>query len=215
MSSQIRKSYGNRFLACVIMMILPFIITDACPQPNTIRNGRNSNLQQLDKAMPYFQSGKYHEALLLFEPLMHKDAIDKRTTAFLGVCYYYEGEYAHAIQCFEHIASEIDCFAPGEQSVYYFCAAESMLHMKRYQQAIPLYQKYIVLCHPNEKATAYYSMGICYMNDLKWSDALKCFTTVKEMEQQYNTISTERMQKLQKMMDKCALTTEHGTSFAY
>ena len=49
-----------------------------------------SDSELLGKAIEYFQSGKFHEALLLFDKLDNRYKLNPRFRAFLAVCYYYD-----------------------------------------------------------------------------------------------------------------------------
>ena len=46
----------------------------------------------LDKAVAYFNSEKYHEALLIFQQLDKRYKLNDRFRAYIGLCYYNEWE---------------------------------------------------------------------------------------------------------------------------
>ena len=54
---------------------------------------KDASSQLLTRAIEYFQSGKYHEALLLFQRLDNKYKLNARFQGYIGVCYFYDGDY--------------------------------------------------------------------------------------------------------------------------
>lgn len=73
----------------------------------------------------------------------------------MGVCYYYEWDYKNACKILEGTISELAVLAPREQSVYYYCLAESCFMQNEYNKAIPYYEKATILCLDNEKPISY------------------------------------------------------------
>ncbi len=59
-----------------------------------------SDKDRLGMALEYFQSGKYHEAILLFGKLDKGYRLNPRFKAYMGVCYFYETDYPNACKCF-------------------------------------------------------------------------------------------------------------------
>ena len=62
------------------------------------RAQKPSDSEQLGMALEYFQSAKYHEALLIFEKLDEHYTLNPRYHAYMGVCYYNEWLYQEACQ---------------------------------------------------------------------------------------------------------------------
>lgn len=118
--------------------------------------------EKLSLAVGYFQSGKYHEALLMFKKLDSKYRLNPRFQAYMGVSYFYDGEYEKAIAMLENILKKLQVFSPHEQSVYYYCTAESYFRLKKYIDAVPLYEHHLLLCYNNEKGDSLYRIGTCY-----------------------------------------------------
>ena len=52
-----------------------------------VRAQSPSDSQKLGMALDYFQSGKYHEALLVFQKLGQDYRLNPRFVAYTGVCY--------------------------------------------------------------------------------------------------------------------------------
>lgn len=169
---------------------------------------------KLERATQYFQSGKYHEALLLFQPLMHKYALNQRTIAYIGVCCYYERDYKMAIQCFAQAESTFTAFAPQERSVYYYCYAESLMQQKAYTEALPLYGQYTLICHPEEKSDALFKMAVCNFRICQWQQALDYIALATENNNRYGTLGKGKEQKMTDMKGECEEHLHNGTPFA-
>ena len=121
-----------------------------------------SDKDSLGMALDYFQSGKYHEAILLFGKLDKGYRLNPRFKAYMGVCYFYEKDYTNACRCFDEAIPLLQSFAPHERSVYYYMAAQSLLMTERYAEAIPLYEEVLNVCYDNEKGDALFGMASCY-----------------------------------------------------
>lgn len=123
---------------------------------------QHTDRETLDFAIEYFQSGKYHEALLEFKKLSGRYTLNLRFRAYIGVCYYYDADYPNATATLLPLLDSISVFEPHEQSVYVYCAAESLYHTEKYAEAIALYERYTLLCYNNEKANAYDRLAMCH-----------------------------------------------------
>lgn len=121
-----------------------------------------SDKDKLGMALDYFQSGKFHEAMLLFVKLDRQYQLNPRFKAYIGTCFYYEGDYRNASRYFDEAIPGIDAFAPHERSVYYYFAAESMRKNGEYKASIPMYEIMLNVCYDNEKADALFGIGACY-----------------------------------------------------
>ncbi|MBO4850020.1 MAG: tetratricopeptide repeat protein [Prevotella sp.] len=127
--------------------------------------------ERLGMALEYFQSGKYHEALLLFEQLDKEYSLNPRYHAYMGVCHYYEWEYEEACQLLDEAIPKLEAFAPHERSVYYFTNGESHFQLKQYAEAIPFFEKALTVCYENEKGDIHYRLGMCHMFAEEWLSA--------------------------------------------
>lgn len=141
----------GRSLFCIIFII---IFCSASP-PQT-------DQENLLRAVEYFQSGKYHEALLLFGRLEKKFNLNPRLVAYTGVCQFYDHDYKAASNTFDSIMPKLKVFAPHELSIYYYCAAESKYQLEHFNESITLFEKQLLLCYDNEKGDALLRIGICY-----------------------------------------------------
>ena len=127
------------------------------------KGDRKADAEQLARALDYFSSEKFHECLVLLQPLNRRYKLNPRYRAYLAVCLYYEWEYAEAIRLFDEVIPLLQGVAPHELSLYYWMDAESYFALQQYDRALPLYGKMLPLCRDNEKPDAYYRMGFCHL----------------------------------------------------
>lgn len=127
------------------------------------KGDRKVDAEQLARALDYFASEKFHECLVLLQPLNRRYKLNPRYRAYLAVCLYYEWEYAEAIRLFDEVIPLLQGVAPHELSLYYWMDAESNFALQQYDRALPLYGKMLPLCSDNEKPDAYYRMGFCHL----------------------------------------------------
>ena len=127
------------------------------------KGDRKADAEQLARALDYFSSEKFHECLMLLQPLNRRYKLNPRYRAYLAVCLYYEWEYAEAIRLFDEVIPLLQGVAPHELSLYYWMDAESYFALQQYARALPLYEKMLPLCRDNEKPDAYYRMGFCHL----------------------------------------------------
>ena len=124
---------------------------------------RKADAEQLARALDYFSSEKFHECLVLLQPLNRRYKLNPRYRAYLAVCLYYEWEYDEAIRLFDEVIPLLQGVAPHELSLYYWMDAESNFALQQYDRALPLYGKMLPLCRDNEKPDAYYRLGFCHL----------------------------------------------------
>lgn len=127
------------------------------------KSDRKEDAEQLARALDYFASEKFHECLVLLQPLNRRYKLNPRYRAYLAVCLYYEWEYAEAIRLFDEVLPQLQGVAPHELSLYYWMDAESYFALQQYDRALPLYGKMLPLCRDNEKPDAYYRLGFCHL----------------------------------------------------
>ena len=92
--------------------------------------------RMLGKAVDYFASGKYHEALTLFVKLDKKYKLNPRFMAYIGICYYHEQEYTQACRYLDTSIPSLSIYAPAERGIYYHAAADSHFKLEQYAEAI-------------------------------------------------------------------------------
>lgn len=127
------------------------------------KGDRKADAEQLARALDYFSSEKFHECLVLLQPLNRRYKLNPRYRAYLAVCLYYEWEYDEAVKLFDEVIPLLQGLAPHELSLYYWMDAESYFALQQYARALPLYEKMLPLCRDNEKPDAYYRMGFCHL----------------------------------------------------
>lgn len=127
------------------------------------KGDRNADAEQLARALDYFSSEKFHECLVLLQPLNRRYKLNPRYRAYLAVCLYYEWEYDEAVKLFDEVIPLLQGVAPHELSLYYWMDAESYFALQQYDRALPLYGKMLPLCRDNEKPDAYYRLGFCHL----------------------------------------------------
>lgn len=127
------------------------------------KGDRKEDAEQLARALDYFASEKFHECLVLLQPLDGRYKLNPRYRAYLAVCLYYEWEYAEAIRLFDEVLPQLQGLAPHELSLYYWMDAESYFALQQYARALPLYEKMLPVCWENEKPDAYYRLGFCHL----------------------------------------------------
>jgi tetratricopeptide (TPR) repeat protein len=133
------------------------------PSSQERKGDRKADAEQLARALDYFASEKFHESLVLLQPLNRRYKLNPRYRAYLAVCLYYEWEYAEAIRLFDEVLPLLQGLAPHELSLYYWMDAESYFALQQYDRALPLYGKMLPLCRDNEKPDAYYRLGFCHL----------------------------------------------------
>ena len=155
--------------------------------------------EQLSRAIDYFQSGKYHEALLLFNTLSKNHTLNYRFRAYIGVCNFYDRNYEQTIAAFDSIMPQLDKFAPHEQSIYYYSAAESNYQLKHYKKSLHLFEHQLLLCFDNEKGDALLRIGLCHRQLGNIPAAQEYLTQAvayyRRFNDQYKLIQVEREMK--------------------
>lgn len=181
----------KRSLVCVLLLM-----AHAFPHAQA-----QTDSERLGMALEYFQSQKYHESLLIFRDLEKKYRLNPRFQAYMGVCCYYEWDYMSACKYLDAVLPQMDAYSPQERSVYYFADAESHFQLQHYPQAIPLFDKMLLLCHDNEKPDAYYRLGFCYLFGNDWLNASKNFQSALELYKQYRSNEKARIAQLNNMIN--------------
>ena len=133
------------------------------PSSQERKSDKKADAEQLARALDYFASEKFHECLVLLQPLNRRYKLNPRYRAYLAVCLYYEWEYAEAIRLFDEVIPQLQGLAPHELSLYYWMDAESYFALQQYDRALPLYERMLPLCRDNEKPDAYYRLGFCHL----------------------------------------------------
>ena len=162
------------------------------PSSQERKSDKKADAEQLARALDYFASEKFHECLVLLQPLNRRYKLNHRYRAYLAVCLYYEWEYAEAIRLFDEVIPLLQGLAPHELSLYYWMDAESNFALQQYARALPLYEKMLPLCRDNEKPDAYYRMGFCHLFAEERKKAKECFELSLEGYLKYRNTPKEK-----------------------
>lgn len=133
--------------------------------------------EQLWRAIDYFQSGKYHEAALLFDRLNRSYILNPRYRAFMAMCHYEERDYARASSVLDSIMPMLAPYSPQERAVYAFAAAESHFALGHYAAAATYYESHLTLCHFEERGESLYRLGLCAMFQADYANAYDHFVS--------------------------------------
>ena len=106
--------------------------------------------ERLGMALDYYCSGKYHEALILFERLDRQYELNPRFHAYMGICYHYEQVYDMACQYLDAAIPHLGAFSPIERFTYYYTDAESHFALEEYEAALSCYEQALTVC-PEQK----------------------------------------------------------------
>ncbi len=190
------KRFYSLLAVCFFVLSLPVAAQSAASAD------RRSDAEQLGKAIEYFTYKKYHESLLIFQELNRHYRLNPRYKAYMGVCAYYDWNYALAVKCLDEAIPKLAAFAPGERSFYYWADAESHFALEQYADALPLYRDMLLVCHDNERADAYYRMGFCWMFAEEWASAWTALYQAQEYYKRYpDTASKARIAQIDHMLE--------------
>lgn len=140
----------------LLLILLCFVSVSVFPQ------GKEADTEALGRALEYFQSQKYHEALLIFQRLDQSYKLNARYKAYIGLCYYYDWDYKKATEYFDTFLPKLSMLAPEERALYYYADGESHFQLGHYDQAILLFQSALTLCHDRDKGDSWFRIGFCY-----------------------------------------------------
>lgn len=169
------------------------------------QNIKNTDTEKLERAIEYFQGEKFHEALLLLQELNNHYALNPRFKAYMGVCFYYDQDYKNACKYLEEVINKINILAPHEQSVYYYCLAESYFMQEKYSEAIPYFERATILCFDNEKAEILYKLAMCYMSNSNYDIAYEYFQSSLCYYEHYGNSQEvkQRITQINNLMQEC------------
>lgn len=186
----------SRILASLLLF---FVVTVSYAQQ------QSDDTEQLGMALEYFQSGKYHESLLIFQRLDKKYKLNPRFRAYIGLCYYYEWDYKKAVTYFDKELPKLGGLSPHELSVYYYSAAESYFQMQRYDKALPYFEQDLKLCYDKEKGDVCYRIGLCYMFQKEWQKAYDYYTKAEDYYRQFRDVNDleARLAQIATMKNGC------------
>ena len=186
-----------------------FLTTMLSMRPVADENVSDSEL--LGKAIDYFQSGKFHEALLIFDKLDRRYKLNPRFRAFIAVCHYYDWNDEQTCEYLDSLIPQLEPFAPHERSIYYYINAESHFNLKQYEQAIPYYEQALNVCYDNEKSDAFYRMGYCYLFNNDTVTATEYFQAALDYYRRFRNTNADQPRIVQIQTMIRSLAPEHTT----
>ena len=194
-----RKQTWKRWTVMALGLLCNMITLSA-------QSSTSADVEKLGKAVDYFNSGMYHEALLLFSTLDKEYELNARFHAYMGLCYYYEWNFQQACTYPDEAIPQVEGLAPHERSMYYFANAESHFNLEQYSEAIPFYESHVLVCYPNEKADSFYRIGFCYMFAEQWDNAMINFESSLAFYSRYPDVkyAQPRMKQLARMIEGCS-----------
>lgn len=154
-------------------------------------------------AIDYFQSGKYHEALLYFARLDSLYRLNPRFRAYTALCYYYDGDNRHAVRIFDVVLPQLTAFSPSERSVYYRANADAHQQLGQLDEAAAAYDSLLVLCHDNEKAEAYFQRGVIRTQQQQWLSALDDLQSALVCYRRFQPEAKARIAQIRNMIVGC------------
>ena len=108
--------------------------------------------ERLGMALDYYCSGKYYEALVIFERLDSQYQLNPRFHAYMGMCYYHERLYDLSCKYFDESIPQLGAFSPIERFTYYYSAGDSYLKLEDYAAALPYFEQALSVC-PEQRKT--------------------------------------------------------------
>lgn len=142
----------KKVIIALILSIAPLLL-----------HAQSRGSEDLGRAMEYFGSQKYHEALILFQKISKRYTLNPRIYAYMGVCYYKELDYMHASAVLDSIIPQLTPFPPHERAICYYSCAESHFILADYPTALSYYKMTLPVAFEREKGDIYYRMGCCGM----------------------------------------------------
>ena len=160
--------------------------------------------EMLGKATDYFQSGKYHEALLLYRRLDKSYKLSQRTRAFMGVSACYDGDYELACAILDSTLNDMQIYAPSEQAVYCYCDGQCHYALKEYEKAVSAFENHFNLCHPNERTDTLIMLARCHLELGNKYIAAEYLRSAIEYEKMFEPKgSSEKMQNILRLLELC------------
>ena len=141
------RPYIKRLLRYTMRIIVLLLVMTCTLQAQAA----DTDKELLGKAIEYYQGGKYHESILVFERLKKHYELNPRFVAYLGMSYYKEMQYKEAAACLKQCLPELTAYSPMEQAVYSYSCAESLFHLEHYKEAITYYERTLPLVSGNDK----------------------------------------------------------------
>lgn len=185
------------FVLCAVVMPLP------CNAQQTHVTKKDQAARDLNIALDYFQSGKFHEALLILARLDSTYRLNPRFRAYTGLCYYYDGDYSNATRLLDASIPSLKAFSPDERSLYYHADADSHFILEQYDAAEASYDSLLTICDDKQKAEAYYRLGFIKVYKERWLEALDDLQSALVYYRTYLPDEKARIAQIRNMIQGC------------
>ena len=127
----------------------------------TLSCGQVRDSDRLGMALDYYNSRKYHEALLIFERLDSQYQLNPRFHAYMGICYYQEQIYDMACKFFDESIPQLSSFSPSERANYLYINGESHMRQKEYEKALSCFEQALALCKGPDRMMVESRLDLC------------------------------------------------------
>lgn len=123
---------------------------------------KEADTEALSRALEYFQSEKYHEALLIFQRLDASYKLNARYKAYIALCYYHDWDFKKATEYFDAVLPKLEALSPQERAVYYYTNGECHFQLAQYRDALPWFRAALALCPDRDKGDSWFRLGFCH-----------------------------------------------------
>lgn len=175
-------------------------------------SSREPDKETLGKAVEYFGSQKYQEALQPFERLDKEGKLTSRYRAYMAICLFKTGEYEKAANVLQEILPDTENYAPSERTLYIYTCGECYFQRGLYKEALTHYLNALSVCNKETRGDVCYRLGLCNLMYAEYEEAIKYLS---EAEKAYKEITPDELQRAHieqtRRMLKSLLIT-HGTS---
>lgn len=173
----------------LVLSLTVAVLMALCPSTAAAQQ-KATDADRLGMALEYFQSTKYHEALLIFQKLDKQYKLNPRFKAYMALCYYYEWDYKKAVGYFDKVLPLLGGLSPQELSVYHYAAGESYFQLHIYDKALAYFSRDLKLCYDREKGDIYYRIGLCHMFREEWQEAYDSYSLAEDYYLRYRDTTT-------------------------
>lgn len=125
-----------------------------------------------------YADGKYNKALVEFEELSNLSAYQEQSAYYITQIYFIQNKYRQAVESGEDLLKSFP--DSGNNTEIYRVVGNSYYHLGNEAKATKALARYVSEA-ANPLRSDLYLLGVCYYNQGKYSDAVRCFgKTVSE-----------------------------------
>jgi len=97
---------------------------------------KSKDAEELGKALEYFTSAKYHEALLIFQRLDKEYKLNERFKAYIGLCYYHDWDYEAAVKYLEGVMPKLEVLQSWKPAYDQYMNAEKIYNQYKQEENV-------------------------------------------------------------------------------